>query len=224
MSKHRSLNLAWSVQITQDSEWVNIFTMLLPWKGTRMLWAIDAGLTLLYTTYDNMFFRMTSLFSLCGWSSEFFFLKELGIRGVSRDLKSDCLEIQPDPPVKDRVKTLHQRVQWFFGRFQSKWPKRLLLWWGLVFMYNEKLVVYCKFSIFFVWCCLWKRAIFTCIFIILCGQTGFPNCSASDGYRWVVDSALRTLDTQRQRLEDREAFPPTASWLSYGLAMCHQSW
>lgn len=42
-------------------------------------------------------------------------------------------------------------------------------------------------------------------------------------FRWVVDSALRTLDTQRQRLEDREAFPPTASWLSYGLAMCHQS-
>ena len=101
------------------------------------------------TIYDNMFFRMTSLFSLCGWSSEFFVLKELGIRGVSRDLKSDCLEIPPDPPVKDRNKTLHQRFQWFFGRFQSKWRKRLLHWWGLVCMCNEKLVVYCKFQCFF---------------------------------------------------------------------------
>ena len=93
--------------------------------------------------------------------------------------------------------------------------------WYLCIMNNQLSIV--SFQCFFVWCCLWKRAL-PCIFIILCEQTGFPNCNASDGYRWVVDSALRTLDTQRQRLEDREAFPPTASWLSYGLAMCHQSW
>lgn len=98
---------------------------------------------------------------------------------------------------------------------------RLLLWWGLVFMYNEKLVVYCKFSMFFCLVLFVKEGH---IHLYLHHPLWTDRIPQLQRFRWVVDSALRILDTQRQRLEDREAFPPTASWLSYGLAMSHQSW